>query len=221
MAALAGLMTAGQVEAWSFQDFVPQEVTDAVNDGLDINIEINTDKIMDQIQKKSDQMIHYGKKKLGQVAKDVKHQIMDIDDLQPESWNETSSVGVDTDLETDPDFGKTFQQIVTENGFKFETHPVTTSDGYILNVFRITPKDRKPGAKVVFLMHGILDSADCWVMHRPDIAPAFQLVREGYDVWLGNQRGTKHSMAHTTLSTKSKKFWEFSWTEMGDFDAPA
>lgn len=58
-------------------------------------------------------------------------------------------------------------------------------------------------------------------MHRPDVAPAFQLVRAGYDVWLGNQRGTKHSMGHRTLSTKSKKFWEFSWTEMGDFDAPA
>jgi len=37
----------------------------------------------------------------------------------------------------DPDFNKDFQQIVQENGFIFESHPVTTSDGYKLNIFRI------------------------------------------------------------------------------------
>jgi len=30
-------------------------------------------------------------------------------------------------------------------------------------------------------------------MHLPDLAPAFQLVRMGYDVWLGNSRGTRYS----------------------------
>jgi len=71
-------------------------------------------------------------------------------------------------------------------------------------------------------MHGITDSADCWIMHHPDLAPAFQLVNQGYDVWLGNQRGTKYSMGHNTLNpTKDKAYWEFSWTEMGDHDAPA
>jgi len=29
------------------------------------------------------------------------------------------------------------QQVVEENGFKFEEHKVTTSDGYILTVHRI------------------------------------------------------------------------------------
>ena len=60
-------------------------------------------------------------------------------------------------------------------------------------------------------------------MHYPYLAPAFQLLEEGYDVWLGNQRGTTHSLdpGHTTLSTKSKEFWDFSWIEMGDYDAPA
>jgi len=37
----------------------------------------------------------------------------------------------------DPDFNRDFAQIVQENGFIFESHPVTTSDGYKLNVFRI------------------------------------------------------------------------------------
>jgi len=71
-------------------------------------------------------------------------------------------------------------------------------------------------------MHGITDSADCWIMNYNSTAPAFKLARLGYDVWLGNQRGTKHSLGHTTLDPKKDKaYWEFSYTEMGDFDAPA
>jgi len=48
------------------------------------------------------------------------------------------------------------------------------------------------------------------------------LARAGYDVWLGNQRGTKYSMGHKSLNPKKDKaYWEFSFTEMGDYDAPA
>jgi len=70
-------------------------------------------------------------------------------------------------------------------------------------------------------MHGITDSADCWIMHDVNAAPAFQLAALGYDVWLGNQRGTKYSLGHTSLTTLDKAYWEFSYTEMGDHDAPA
>jgi len=121
----------------------------------------------------------------------------------------------------DPDFNKTFLEIVAENGFIFEQHPVTTEDGYILNVFRIRSTETKEGAPVVFFQHGVVDSADCWIMNYPEVAPAFKAVRAGYDVWLGNQRGTKYSMNHKTLSNKSKEYWSFSFTEMGKYDAPA
>jgi hypothetical protein len=32
-----------------------------------------------------------------------------------------------------------------------------------------------------------------WVMNNPDEAPAFLLVKNGYDVWLGNNRGNRFS----------------------------
>jgi lysosomal acid lipase/cholesteryl ester hydrolase len=65
----------------------------------------------------------------------------------------------------------------------------------------------------VFLQHGLADSADCWVIHKAKVAPAFQLVRAGYDVWVGNSRGSKYNPSNNT-----KEFWEFSFPEMGKYD---
>ena len=127
----------------------------------------------------------------------------------------------DKGLKRDPDFSKTFAEIVSENGFISEVHPVTTTDGYELNVFRIRSPTTKPGAPVVFMQHGITDSADCFIMNYADVAPAFQYVRAGYDVWLGNNRGTKYSLGHKALSTRDHAYWQFSWTELGKYDLPA
>mmetsp|Transcript_24545 Transcript_24545/g.24144 ORF Transcript_24545/g.24144 Transcript_24545/m.24144 type:complete len:133 (+) Transcript_24545:254-652(+) len=71
------------------------------------------------------------------------------------------------------------------------------------------------------MWHGILDSADCWIMHREHWAPAFILVRQGYDVWLPNSRGNKYSKKHQTLELDSKEFWDFDFEHMGTYDIPA
>ena len=125
------------------------------------------------------------------------------------------------DLDADPDMYIDFFEIVEESGFISEIHPVTTDDGYKLKLFRIRGQNTKRGAPAVFLQHGVLDTAACWIMHYAALAPAFRLVNEGYDVWLGNQRGSKYSIGHTTLSTESKEYWQFSFTEMGEYDAKA
>lgn len=38
---------------------------------------------------------------------------------------------------------------------------------------------------------------------------------------MGNSRGNDHGLKHKTLSTSSKKFWDFSWHEIGYYDLPA
>ena len=50
-----------------------------------------------------------------------------------------------------------------------------------------------------------------------------QLVDAGYDVWIGNNRGTEYSRGHKTLSAvdDEKEYWDFSFAELGLYDDTA
>lgn len=135
------------------------------------------------------------------------------------------------ELAADPDTKLDFMGMCRNHGYDVESYTVTTEDGYQLLVFRIpngkatqdevlTRSSAKP---VVFLQHGILDSADTWVNNSPDLAPAFILADAGYDVWVGNSRGNYYSRHNTKLDPDKDKeaFWDFSWTDMGLYDLPA
>ena len=71
------------------------------------------------------------------------------------------------------------------------------------------------------MQHGLSDTAAGFIINYPDKAPGFRLAKEGYDVWLGNQRGTLYSRTHQTLDIEDEAYWDFSFAELGDFDAPA
>lgn len=75
----------------------------------------------------------------------------------------------------------------------------------------------------MFLQHGLWGLADEWINNYEEKAPAFILAKEGYDVWLGNNRGNHYSNGHKTLDpiTDKKKYYNFSFEELGLYDLPA
>ncbi|KAL0273416.1 UNVERIFIED_CONTAM: hypothetical protein PYX00_006081 [Menopon gallinae] len=117
-----------------------------------------------------------------------------------------------------------FTQLATKYGYPSEIHTVRTSDGYLLTVHRIPygkacgpGKDKVP----VLLQHGLFCSSDDFIIMGPKKGLGYILADECYDVWLGNSRGNSYSRKHVSMNVKNKKFWEFSWHEMGSHDLPA
>lgn len=73
----------------------------------------------------------------------------------------------------------------------------------------------------MLLQHGLLDSCAAWLFNGPDHSLGFILADAGYDVWLGNSRGTTYGSRHVQLSTADMAFWQFSFDEMAAYDLPA
>lgn len=134
---------------------------------------------------------------------------------------------------TDPEVNMSPVDMIKRWDYPAEEYTVTTTDGYLLSVQRIPgprfsadasavkedeDEDPKP---VLFLMHGLLGSATNWISNLPNESFAYVAADAGFDVWLGNARGTTYSKRHTQFSPKDRNFWKFSWDEIAKYDVPA
>ncbi|XP_050509824.1 lipase 3 isoform X2 [Diabrotica virgifera virgifera] len=115
-------------------------------------------------------------------------------------------------------------QNVRSFGYTFDKFEVTTEDGYILEIHRISEspngiknKKRPP----VLVMHGLLGCSADFIHIGPGKALPLRLSDEGYDVWLGNNRGNTYSQKHSSTTIKNASFWDFSFHEIGVRDTPA
>ena len=119
-------------------------------------------------------------------------------------------------------------------GYYAEEHVVQTVDGYLLGVHRLPYKKTEDHhytrvnagqgsvtKPVVYLHHGLLMNSEVWVcLTEEERCLPFALVNQGYDVWLGNNRGNKYSKKSTRLSPTSTEFWNFSMDQFAFHDIP-
>ena len=112
---------------------------------------------------------------------------------------------------------KTFMQ---NHGYKLDVYEVTTNDGYILSLWHLLPKTTT--TKVAYFQHGLADTAWCFFQLDSKSLP-FLLMKEGYDVWLGNSRGNNFSLKHKTKDPKkiNSGFFEFTIDDYVKYDLPA
>jgi lysosomal acid lipase/cholesteryl ester hydrolase len=116
------------------------------------------------------------------------------------------------------------RSLIEAAGWHCEEHTCETSDGYILGLQRIIPP---PGSSSgdfrppVLMVHGLMQCSEALLTSASRggaaQAPAlpYALAAAGYDVWLGNVRGTRYSRQHVALSAeRDDAYWAFSLDEL-------
>lgn len=111
--------------------------------------------------------------------------------------------------------------LINGAGYQGNSYRVKTEDGYILTVHRVRPKKRENFKGTAFLMHGLFRNSADFLAVGPSFALPYLLADHGFDVFLGNSRGSKYCKEHEKFSYRSSEFWNFSWHEIGYYDLPA
>lgn len=59
------------------------------------------------------------------------------------------------------------------------------------------------------------------MFNSPNMSISYELVDQGYDVWITNSRGSVYSNKHQIYNISQPEYWNFTMNEMGRFDLPA
>ena len=127
-----------------------------------------------------------------------------------------------------------FASLMDSLGYAWEAHEVKTEDGWNLSMFRINHHvyddyyywdDYWYQEDIVVVQHGLYSDAQNMLESATatdSLHWVLELVDNGYDVWLPNNRGTRYSSINDNDSNlEEQDRWNFSWAEMGLYDQPA
>eukprot|EP00256_Glycine_max_P059659 XP_014628270.1 triacylglycerol lipase 1 isoform X2 [Glycine max] len=116
------------------------------------------------------------------------------------------------------------EELIIPYGYPCSEHTIQTKDGFLLGLQRVSSSSslrlRNDGERgpPVLLLHGLFMAGDAWFLNTPDQSLGFILADHGFDVWVGNVRGTRWSHGHISLLEKKKQFWDWSWQELALYD---
>ena len=107
-------------------------------------------------------------------------------------------------------------------GYKLEEYEVITEDGYKLTLWHIVPISEVNINKVVYMQPGFVCTSWVFFQNGKNSLP-FMLIDEGYDVWIGNSRGTIFSAGHVSKdpSDWNGDYWDYSMDENVKYDLPS
>ncbi|KAI3413113.1 Lipase [Psidium guajava] len=111
--------------------------------------------------------------------------------------------------------------LIEPAGYPCSEHTLQTKDGYLLALQRVSSGSRDLWAQrgpPVLLQHGLFMAGDAWFLDSKGQSLGFILADHGFDVWVGNVRGTRWSHGHVSLSEKDKNFWDWSWEDLALYD---
>lgn len=116
------------------------------------------------------------------------------------------------------------EELILPSGYPCSEYTIQTKDGFLLGLQRVSSssalrlgRDAERGPPVL-LLHGLFMAGDAWFLNSPDQSLGFVLADHGFDVWVGNVRGTRWSHGHVSLPEKNKQFWDWSWQELALYD---
>ncbi|KAJ6237060.1 lipase [Anaeramoeba flamelloides] len=119
-----------------------------------------------------------------------------------------------------PDIQRNVCERIRSKNYPCELLNTTTEDGFVIGIHHLS----NPGGKPILLWHGMLQNAATWAMNFPSQDLIYLLHDAGFDVYLGNARGTIYSQKHNSLDPKndSKEYWERCEFDYGSrYDLPA
>ena len=115
-----------------------------------------------------------------------------------------------------------YKDYIKSLGYKLEEYEVITDDYYKLSLWHFVPKFPVDPSKVVYLQPGFMCVAWVFLQNGKESLP-FLLMEKGYDVWIGHNRGTIHSLGHLTKDSQepNSDYWDFNLDDYALTDLPA
>ncbi|XP_047332900.1 triacylglycerol lipase 1 [Impatiens glandulifera] len=134
----------------------------------------------------------------------------------------SAAAAVDLNIRRDPPTETFCSAVIEPNNYPCSEHTVKTEDGFVLGLQRVSsPNIIEQRAPPVLLLHGLLMGGDAWFLNSVNQSLGYILADHGFDVWVGNVRGTRWSHGHVSLSVRRKKFWDWSWEQLAEYDLTA